>query len=784
MNRLGIGAKKAGECFGRNVKDIITAAVVAVVCFVLAYISLRLWEADWMVPWSYYGGDEMSPLVFIKSMQDFGWYAENPGLGAPFGAEFYDYPAFFLSNFDHVIMKVLSLVLPYPTVINAYYVFLFPMMGLIAYIAARVIKISPVIASFGAITFAFLPAIFFRGVSHFYISMYQFVPLTILLCIWLFSDPSLLQLEKEFFRKKKNWVVIFLLFLISNNGTGYYSFFTCFFLCVVFLINVLNYALANKEIKILANRVGEVFEKEKQLTNKKKNIHRKSKNVLVENGDANESLPSFVQCFNSLVAIGFIFIFSIISLLPSIIYWIQNGLNSSAVVRSMGDIERYALLFYKLVIPFYDRSSNIVKQFPYLSGLYDTVQQGGSNYAFIGVIGTLGLFALILKLFGSHSIYKKDEDALGLLSKLNIAAILLATLGGFSTIVGFITTVIRCYERISVFIAWICILAFCILLQRMWDRCVKLSAKSVFYSTLAVLFCVNLVIQLPYTRFDFNKSKMLFLEDQAFVSKIEESVDEHAMIYQMPYHGYPENGPVKEMKDYAQFAGYLHSDTLQWSYGNYNGRKGDLWHRSLAKNELENVLQVLSTVGFDGICVDWRAYTPEEKSVLEEKLKKNLGKQEIITHTKEIMSFYSMKEYNASLQAQQSNEEKERQKEQCLQGKYSMSFSSQKLSYTKGEITENGELELPFGGVQFGPYIMLPPGEYEVIVKGNNLLSLEIDFGSKEVPIITYEVISLQNNEAKYHFSTIETLTNVEFRASNKQQEVVVGIQRIELNPI
>ena len=81
------------------------------------------------------------------------------------------------------------------------------------------------------------------------------------------------------------------------------------------------------------------------------------------------------------------------------------------------------------------------------------------------------------------------------------------------------------------------------------------------------------------------------------------------MIYQLPYHPYPEWGVVNEMNDYDLFVGFLHSKTLKWSYGNIKGRTEDEWAENVSEMSEKEMVKYLKEQGFAGIYIDRRAYT-------------------------------------------------------------------------------------------------------------------------------------------------------------------------------
>jgi phosphoglycerol transferase len=70
---------------------------------------------------------------------------------------------------------------------------------------------------------------------------------------------------------------------------------------------------------------------------------------------------------------------------------------------------------------------------------------------------------------------------------------------------------------------------------------------------------------------------------------------------------FPEQGTVNQLTDYAQLRGYLHSDTLCWSYGVVIGRDQDRTSRwqNLGINEL---IAEAQKQGFDALWLELRGY--------------------------------------------------------------------------------------------------------------------------------------------------------------------------------
>ena len=112
--------------------------------------------------------------------------------------------------------------------------------------------------------------------------------------------------------------------------------------------------------------------------------------------------------------------------------------------------------------------------------------------------------------------------------------------------------------------------------------------------------------------------------DRQFFAALERSVSPGTAVYQLPYHPYPESGPLNAMDDYGLVRGYLNTDTLRWSYGAMKGRREDAWLRSLADHDLSEQLDIAAQSGFGVAYVDRRGYA-DHGAAVESVLRGRLG---------------------------------------------------------------------------------------------------------------------------------------------------------------
>lgn len=569
---------------------------ISVLCLFFAVFVMIVYSFNFYdyyhisMPIHYYGGDEFLAYKNAKMLtEESGWIFETDRLGAPFGVKYYDFMPDSLENADVVIMKIFSFFTKDPVlIVNLTVFFLFFLIAATSYYALRKMGVRNEIAIIGALVFDFMYYHFTRLISHFSLSAYEFVPLSILLCVWLWQDDRLFSFGKEFFRYKRNYIVILFALLIANNGIAYYPFFTCMFLG----ITGLSKAIKERKWQPLAK------------------------------------MFSMIMC---------IVIFLVTALLPSLIYQIQNGWYLTS--RSVNDSEAYALKIIQLLTPY--KGHGIQKLIDFQKEYYECFTMTEAYTSYLGFVAGAGFLLLLLAVFYN---WKKNEDykknLVRLLMELNLFAVLFATMGGFSSIfANFVTGLIRAVNRVSIFIGFIGIAAFCILMTKFIEHnFIKFKKlKIVGYIAIICFVLVGLKDQIPEgtaggsVTFSDHKNS-----DCEFIQRMEDELPEGAMIYQLPYHPYPEGGERRDMGDYHLLTGFLYSDTLRWSYGGSKGREEDKWNKSVSSMEYSEMIQTLKEKEFAGIYVDRRAYSEKRFDKLYASLNECLGHEPICSQNSDL----------------------------------------------------------------------------------------------------------------------------------------------------
>lgn len=584
-------------------KEGIYALVTACISIVLVYWLLGLKDVDFHVPFTY-SDDGMCLASIVKGMGENGWFFTNPNLGAPFEGTLYDYP-FYGDTFWLVIIKILmSIFKSYGMALNIFYIMLFPVTSVITYGVLRKLRIKEWIAVLGSLSYSFLFYHFTRLIpGHILLAAYCFIPISVLICLWTMQDDEYFRFKKGFLKSRKNIFTLVMLPIIASSGI-YYAFFMCFFLGIIGLVKWMKQP---RNIRELVPIIGIVA-------------------IIV-------------------MTIGLLMI-------PNQIYIHNAGVNPEAPQRGVAEAEVYGLKLARLLIPAGQKNIPIISE---VQQKYADVPLPGEGSEYLGLFGVLGFLVLMVMIFIENKKETYQYKVLKTLSQLNIAAILLATIGGFSTLFAiFISTKIRGYNRISVYIAFFGIAALCILLNEI-DK--KLGRKSYIFKVIVVgLTLVGIIEQSWGIRPNYEYNESRYYNDKTFVGYIENTLGEGSSVYQLPYQRFPENPPINNMKDYASFRGYLHSTNLKWSYGAYKGRTADKWNQVVSSLEVDQMLETLALTGFEGIYIDREGYLPEDLEALESQLEDHLGVSRYLCQD-ESLSFFDMRSYVSNLKQSMTDEQ-------------------------------------------------------------------------------------------------------------------------------
>jgi phosphoglycerol transferase len=585
-------------------KGIAAYLLAALLCLGILTGTLQLWKADLTVPMAY-KGDALPLQAWIKGIVENGWYLHNGAIGAPAGQDVQDYPLMESVNF--LFLKALTLFSSKSgEIYNLFFLLTFPLTTLSSLFVLRRFSLSYASSLVVSLLYTFLPYHFLRGmVGHLLLASYFLVPLVVLLAYWIYVDePFLFQqksghwLPKLGLRNGKCLLAVLVCLGLSSTG-AYYALFGGFLLLVAGMLSSWRHRrLAPLSAALLLD-------------------------LLLVLGAAANAVPCLVFRFN-------------------------HGANPLAVQRSRTAIEIYSLKLTDLLLPTTIHRVHALARYKARYAAWSPIAT--ADFAYLGVIGALGFLMTLGRLSKGdrHRPRSELQDGLG---ACLLAALLLATTGGLASILTLVLgSWIRCYERISIYVAYLSLCEIALFLhERVATQSKGTSSRLLHSVCLGGILALGLLDQTspqlipPYAclRDEYNN-------DADFVQRVEETVPERALIFQLPYVAFPESLPVHRMTDYDHLRPYLHSRTLRWSYGAMRGRAEDAWQSWVSAQPVEQMVRVLAERGFAGIYVD-RFGFPDQGVSLESQLVQVLGGRPIVSNNQR-MTFFSMAEYREHAQ--------------------------------------------------------------------------------------------------------------------------------------
>jgi hypothetical protein len=549
----------------------------------LVFFGLRLDRADIRAPF-YYDLDALLILPLVKATAERGpgghWRNEHMGVGvtAPDRTQFqelYDFPVIDLLHFTLIWM--LGLVIPNVVVLfNTYFLLTFPLTTLTAMIVFRYLGLSLPAAAVGGLLYSFLPFHYQRWENHYFLAAYWLVPLSFLPIFAIcrgdlpFFDRAA---EGSYGRRLKSWRSFGygVLGVAIASGGAYYAFFTC---ALLSFAGVYGW-------------------------------------VTLKTWRAAAAAGGLIA---AIVLTGFILH------LPTIRYQREYGHNA-ITDREPEEADAYGMKLAHLILPIPDHNLRVLANFrlQYLSPNRPCEVESAGG---LGIVGTAGLLGLIVAtLFPIRRTWPY-----GPLVGLTLFAILLATIGGFGSVFNLIvTSQIRAYNRISVFIAFLCLFAALWAIDRYLLTRPGPRASRIRYAAWAGLFLIGFLDQTPFAWFKSGIVKAIdrhakrFRADGRFFAEIEQTMPPGSKIFCLPYAPFPEHRPIDKMPIYEHARGYIHTDSLYWSFGAVKGREVDAWQRDVAAPMTTTSFDKLPVAapefvdrivcaGFDGLLIDTRGF--------------------------------------------------------------------------------------------------------------------------------------------------------------------------------
>src|SRR5262249_10466571 len=158
-------------------------------------------------------------------------------------------------------------------------------------------------------------------------------------------------------------------------------------------------------------------------------------------------------------------------------------------------------------------------------------------------------------------------------------ATLVGSAGGFATFFNLIgITVMRTYNRVSIFLAFLALMAIFSIIDDLIRRYACRGRRLVLANLgLAGLLVMGLYDQSGAVYIPpFEHTAKEYRSDAEFIARVESSVPPNTMVFQLPYIAYASyQNAYQKMQPYCLLRAYLHSHSIRWSFGAMHGRSSD-----------------------------------------------------------------------------------------------------------------------------------------------------------------------------------------------------------------
>ncbi len=492
--------------------------------------------------------DILNGAPFFKAWVD----GQNPFLadnvGAPVGTNIFVHP---MNAHVNILLLLLTSLLfdGYGAIINAAWLLTRMITGVTATWSLRKLDVSAPVAMLGGLLYVFLPINTFNGVWYYNLSC-MFAPVAAMAALRLLDGSW-----GEMARRER--LVCWGVCLLLGFNDPYEAFFCCIILCSV--AGALFFARRFRAAMVPAAMVC----------------------VIVGCGVVN-AVPAMMARQDN----------------PETISSLHKAFrNPKKVVENSLDIGTFFLpVPNHPVKPLGDITKTVV---PHANG-WRASKVGG-----FATLGMIVLAAALLRAAVSGSGVSRREQRLRGAACLAVILLMVCARYGFNLLISvFITSQIRCYDRVAIVVGFFCLIGFCALLDMLFRPPFQNRRRAFAYGLLlAGLAGVGIADQLETYHWKYVRnwqSKVPEWDDMTALARQIEAGNPRAMIYNADVRLAPEKGGNYRKP-------YLATKGLRWT-ATYMG-SGDAvqkWHRWAFAQPLDKRLLALLLADFDGVWLDMR----------------------------------------------------------------------------------------------------------------------------------------------------------------------------------
>ena len=331
------------------------------------------------------------------------------------------------------------------------------------------------------------------------------------------------------------------------------------------------------------------------------------------------SLPALLSALAVIAAAAAAFV---LMNLDTWTYKLAYGANDGAMVRDYQWLELYGLKIKDLFIPTLTHRSELLAGFSRSHRAVAPLLDERASYQ--GIVGLACLLWLAFEAVGA--MLERRERDVPIEAWQVFWIVLMFTTGGLNAILGAAGfTLFRSGCRYSIVIMAITLL-WAVRRGSTLERAMRIgrnpdAATLGIIGSAVIAACMVIVwdeVPRPPTKEEMATIVRQVDSDRTFTAKMEASLPEGAMVFQLPIMEFPEM-PAPGVPPYDHFRPYLFSKNLRYSFGSMKGRPREAWQQELGKRSLEEAVTEIKKRGFAAIYINRNGFPdralPVEKAL-------------------------------------------------------------------------------------------------------------------------------------------------------------------------
>lgn len=563
----------------RFLLDIGTACVVALLAAFIFIANEGLWTKQaWELP-SGYESDSQQILGWIKAASEGDYHLLDiiyvSRLGAPFGANWNDYPMY--EKAFTIFLGWTARSIGLFAAVNLGMLLTHALAAASFYLACRFFRWHRAFSVAGALLFGFTFYLTKRDLGHMLLGLAYTIP----------------------------WAVFSSWLILGRHNLKRFSRYWLFCLGVSFLMGISNPYYLNLYVQMLILSLTVQWF-----------THRRE-----------ENLRTGVLCLLVSLA-GFLLIHT-----GSILFRLYAGANPYAITRAYRESELYALRPIEFFIP------PMGHRIGWLSDLgmfyqNETLNQAEVSSPYLGLIGICALIWLSVAFL--QKIFRNRNQEIPIAAWQVLWIIAYSVVGGINCLlaIGGIG-LFRASGRNSIFISSLIL----IWLIPQIKRHLKLKSSLQIWSVALAIAALGIFDQLPPSKRTANRADISarLTSDSEFSQKLEAALPPQSAVFQLPIAVFPEGNPVLNMGSYEHLRPYFFTGKLRFSYGMNKGRSDSSWQAETERMPAVEMVKRLETLGFGALYLNRKGFIDNGNSLINS-LEKIGYKKRLESNDKELVA--------------------------------------------------------------------------------------------------------------------------------------------------